>query len=574
MPYCGYCGKFLITGEECNCPEAVQKRSGAYSAQHEHICPYCGSAVPAGKTCSCPQAEFESRYVRSSARNVYSPPQTPYYNTPAPYKRSSKLMLALILGVTTVCLISFIAVPFAVGFKKGVDKNSKSKGKNSTVVTEAVTDKSQESSESPVDTANSSFPKTYSLIDQGLVIDAVDNQGEIGSCSAFTWIGAVENRLLAEGKYQDMSEWAFYKSFKEHFFNANRTNDIAAMASLQTAIIPEKEAPYPYDGEEYEIDEDIEKRSEYLLSDVNLICRDTDGTIASKHNKIKQYLQEGYALLCSVYYDDGEMKYTDDYNGAWYVNEDLTKKARFVNHAVLIIGWDDSYSKDNFLTPPSSDGAWLIKNSWGPFMGDDGYYWLSYEDKMLNYDDIGAIEITPAGFCDKVQSYWNYGWDSNYFGSSSNTAIRGKPTDKIYQACKYTAETDMDITAVSFFTVCDGIDYEVYLTSKSSETIGDPHAYGTARSAGYHMIQTTSPFHVNKGEEYTVLVVMNSPKKDYLIVQDSKYSYDQKTVRSAKVGTCYVSNDGENWEDVKSYTLENKDRVAYVMPLCISAYGK
>jgi cathepsin L len=35
---------------------------------------------------------------------------------------------------------------------------------------------------------------------------------------------------------------------------------------------------------------------------------------------------------------------------------------------VLIIGWDDK--KDG--------GAWLVKNSYGPRWGDDGFGWIKY----------------------------------------------------------------------------------------------------------------------------------------------------------------------------------------------------
>lgn len=38
-------------------------------------------------------------------------------------------------------------------------------------------------------------------------------------------------------------------------------------------------------------------------------------------------------------------------------------------HAVMIVGWDDNYSKENFFTSdgvkPGNNGAWLVRNSWG-----------------------------------------------------------------------------------------------------------------------------------------------------------------------------------------------------------------
>ena len=57
-------------------------------------------------------------------------------------------------------------------------------------------------------------------------------------------------------------------------------------------------------------------------------------------------------------------------------------------HAMAIVGWDDNFSKDRFvgtgsgegIEKPLHDGAYLVLNSWGAAWGDNGYYWISYDE--------------------------------------------------------------------------------------------------------------------------------------------------------------------------------------------------
>ncbi len=46
---------------------------------------------------------------------------------------------------------------------------------------------------------------------------------------------------------------------------------------------------------------------------------------------------------------------------------------RDVNHAITIVGWDDNKR------------AWLVKNSWGPQWGENGYIWVDYRSNNIGF---------------------------------------------------------------------------------------------------------------------------------------------------------------------------------------------
>lgn len=87
---------------------------------------------------------------------------------------------------------------------------------------------------------------------------------------------------------------------------------------------------------------------------------------SSESSYLKSYIMD-YGGACVYYYHDRvNLSNFNESTGAVYTSE--YKKA---NHAVVCVGWDDNYSKDNFLLTckPSRNGAWLIKNSWGDSVG-------------------------------------------------------------------------------------------------------------------------------------------------------------------------------------------------------------
>jgi hypothetical protein len=72
--------------------------------------------------------------------------------------------------------------------------------------------------------------------------------------------------------------------------------------------------------------------------------------------------------------------YADDYFAA-YTGGVFTDSISYstINHAILLVGWDDA------------KGAWLLKNSWGPSWGVDGFMWIKYGTCNVG---LGACWVT------------------------------------------------------------------------------------------------------------------------------------------------------------------------------------
>lgn len=59
---------------------------------------------------------------------------------------------------------------------------------------------------------------------------------------------------------------------------------------------------------------------------------------------------------------------------------------RGINHAVMLVGWDDSKGKT---------GAFLMRNSWGKGWGDGGYCWLAYESYIVEAFWVSIAPLPP-----------------------------------------------------------------------------------------------------------------------------------------------------------------------------------
>ncbi len=163
------------------------------------------------------------------------------------------------------------------------------------------------------------------------------------------------------------------------------------------------------------------------------------------------------------------------------------------NHAVTIVGWDDGKK-----TQSSKPGAWLIKNSWGSGWGNQGYFWISFDDKVAgHHDEMGAVSfqnVEPLTYS-TIYSHDLHGWrDTKPEASEAFNA--------------FTATADEDLSAVSFYTTADKAEFSVtiygHFDGKSLSQQLSSTAEGNYAHNGFHTIDLNLPVPLRQGQKFYV----------------------------------------------------------------------
>lgn len=358
------------------------------------------------------------------------------------------------------------------------------------------------------------LPETYDLRDTGKV-SPVHNQEMLSICWSVSANSVAESSLLGQFPHTSFSSlhtsWFTFKGDQEeeYFYTSDPyaqsgSNGFAVgtMAAWKGPVFEEKA---PFDGvNPVDMDEALRYTADYHLQDAYYmptgIYGTTDRGIPLEITKEVILNQGSVAILYNAN--------TDNYNPetyAWYNNEEEN-----TNHVVTIVGWDDNYPKENFCEgkQPENDGAWLVRNSWGTEWGDEGYFWLSYEDKTTVSGNTYILE--------EADNYSNnYQYDIT--GWSYSIPLNSENPKSAKAANIFTAENDEQLEAVSFYTTDVGTSYSISIYTGVDEgqpqsgTLKLENQTGTELYSGYHTIELDHPVKLNKGERFSIVIDFENP---------------------------------------------------------------
>lgn len=433
------------------------------------------------------------------------------------------------------------------------------------------------------------LPEKYDAREEGY-LPAIRNQGSWGACWSFSLIGAMEVSAIRDmgiaSDAIDLSErhlaYFGYNTGYDALDNANEDtmncspdsyyltnggNDIRGVVRLMNWNGAAAENDYPYVTGN--LPESLERTTaqDARLYLENAYRYDFAGAITEKVGEetivnqekkaeaikvVKQMITD-YGAVSWSYYSDSE--YLNQTTGAYCNTVGGSGRAK-TNHAIMAVGWDDNYPKENFKegSQPENDGAWIIRNSWGEGSGDNGYYYISYEDVSLG----SGNPVYVFTVCDSTK------YDNNYFYGNtafSSTTIAVRRAAQVFQIKSESAVREK-LTAVSFLIGTSNVDYELQIYKNPDMENGkvvnptsgtpmlDAPQKGTTSYTGLQTIELDTPVTFDT-DDYAA-VVLTFPDTRPSMYFDRSYTSDggkQEGVHIIAEGRSFYSANLTSWTD-------------------------
>lgn len=407
--------------------------------------------------------------------------------------------------------------------------------------------------------------RRFDLREEGLVT-SVKNQVIDGPCWAFSAIAMAESAMIGQGMgpEPDFSEehlaYFFYNRQNDPLGNTlgdkntaswtgNNYKSVGGNLQLASKFLSTwsgaaSEAVFPYSASSSGLDAGAAYEAEVHLQNARFI--------ASSVDELKQAVYSYRQPVGITYYHDSS--YWNKETGAYCYPRSMSA----INHAVTIVGWDDDYSKNNF-SPASgveSDGAWIVKNSWGEQSGDHGYIYISYEDKTLQ----GAVsaDFEPADTYDH-----NYQYDGSS-GSGSIAVPPGASHANVFQVKGNPSGSEILKAAgilVNSANASLSIDVYTDLPDPADPSSGIHSIHGQRAEtsySGYYTFLLEQDVRLREGSYFSVIFTNSSDEKKSFAIEselDSGWIRFETGVESGQ--SFYRDGAGKDWKDMNGNYLSS-----------------
>lgn len=399
---------------------------------------------------------------------------------------------------------------------------------------------------------NGTLPARYNLAENGFVTD-IKNQQDSGNCWAFAALASLETCVLkASNKtfnfsvenmknlIEMYSAYGWKRETNEGGYNGMPMGYLASWLGPVNATLD------PFDDKgtlSPLLDSEMHIQNIYVLP---------ARTSYTDNDAIKEAILKYGGLYASYYHSAG---YLNSKTNAYY--DPYTGNG---NHAITVVGWDDNYSKNNFYTAPAGDGAFIVKNSWGSSWGDNGYFYISYYDRVLfavNKDNQAFTYILN----DTVRYTKNYQYD---VAGMTDYLITGKKT--VWYQNIYNATGNEAIAAVStFFNTTVDYEISIYVNDVLQLTQNGRH-----EGSGYYTIPLKEYVPVAVGDIFKIVVKLANPQNGYAAVPISEQLSTTRCYYAP--GVSYFSNDGKKWTDLYDYSASAYSHTYNSQVACLKAF--
>lgn len=408
------------------------------------------------------------------------------------------------------------------------------------------------------------LPSRYSLVDDGYVT-IVKEQANGGNCWAFTGIAVLESCILkASNVTYDLSEEnmkniaALYSHYGWNLEPNEGGNPLVIFGYFASWLGPVNESDDSYD--DYSALSPILK-SEVHVQNILFLYRDN----YTDNDAIKQAILNYGAVGTRMNMNQGESFYNSEKSSYYYCGDGDS-----FNHAVTIVGWDDNYSRYNFKQTPEGDGAWIVRNSWSPDWGDNGYFYVSYYDKVFAKPGLQECLYTFI-LNDTIKYDKNYQYDivkTDYFNNNFTSSVWYK---NVFNATddEFLAGVSTYFRQTTNWTVTVNVNGEFKL-SKS----------GTSDS-GYYTIDLGQFVPLKKGDTFEVVFNITVDGYASFPISEANYKYVFPTYNKTSKNLnnelyypniSYASWDGINWVDLYSFEYDIPGSQYYSQVACIKAF--